>query len=151
MKGIPQSKITIFDMGDKHADFEIELSLVSKENAQITNNALEAARIACNRYLHKKTGPNGYHYKIRVFPHQVLRENKMATGAGADRVQNGMRKSFGKSIGVAARVAKNQKILTVKTNANFYHVAKDGLKRADRKFPMTCRITIDKGKELIKF
>ncbi|MFQ5974764.1 MAG: 50S ribosomal protein L16 [Candidatus Hydrothermarchaeales archaeon] len=151
MKGIPQSKISIFDMGDNKGQFEIEVSLVSKEAAQITNHAMEAARIACNRYLHKMTGPTGYHFKIRVFPHQVLRENKMATGAGADRVQDGMRKSFGKSIGFAARVAKNQKICTVKTDATNFFIAKDALKRADRKFPMKCAIVVDKGKELLKF
>ncbi len=150
MKGVPGGKISIFNMGDSKGEFEIELSLVSNENAQITHNALEAARIAANRYLHKKVGSN-YHFKIRVYPHQVLRENKLATGAGADRVQDGMRKSFGKLIGVAARVSKGQKICTVRTEAANFQFAKDALKRADRKYPMTCSITVDKGRELLKF
>ncbi len=150
MKGVPQPKITMFNMGDLQGEFEMEMSLVSKEAAQITHYALEAARIAANRYLHKKAGSN-YHFKIRVFPHQVLRENKMATGAGADRVQNGMRKSYGKLIGTAARVAKNQKLCTVRTDASNFQIAKDALKRADRKFPQKCTITVDKGRELLKF
>ncbi|MFQ6136473.1 MAG: 50S ribosomal protein L16 [Candidatus Hydrothermarchaeales archaeon] len=150
MKGIPGPKINIYDMGNPSGNFELEVSLVAKEPAQITHNALEAARVAANRYLHKKTGRMGYHLKIRVFPHQVLRENKIATGAGADRVQDGMRKAFGKAIGVAARIHKNQKICTVRTSANNFTFAKDALKRAARKFPMTCSITIDEGRELLK-
>ena len=35
-------------MGDTKAEFEYELRLISKERAQIRNNALEAARIASN-------------------------------------------------------------------------------------------------------
>ncbi len=34
---------------------------------------------------------------LRKFPHQVLRENKQATGAGADRVSDGMRQPSGRS------------------------------------------------------
>ena len=39
---------------------------------------------------------------MHTYPHQILRENKQATGAGADRVSQGMRLSFGKNVGTAA-------------------------------------------------
>jgi large subunit ribosomal protein L10e len=80
--GIPASKIVSYDMGNPKGDFEVELSLAVKENMQITHNALEAARISANRYLNKMIPSTGYHFKVRVHPHQILRENKMASGAG---------------------------------------------------------------------
>ena len=75
-----------------------------------------------------------------MFPHQVLRENKQATGAGADRVSQGMRASFGKIVGTAARVQKNQAIITVDTferNSAFVH---DALRKAASKLPSSCTI-----------
>jgi large subunit ribosomal protein L10e len=152
MKGTPASKITIFDMGELAANenFEVELSLVAKEGGQITHNALEAARISANRHLMKKIGRSNYYFKFRVFPHVVLRENKQATGAGADRVSDGMRRAFGKAVGLAANVDKGQRVMSVRINVpNFGH-AKDSLKRAAAKLPVPCRISVDKGEKLLK-
>jgi large subunit ribosomal protein L10e len=152
MRGTPQSKITIFDMGDlKNADnFEVQISLVAKEKGQITHNALEASRISSNRYIQKHLGPAAYVLKCRVFPHVVLRENKMAAGAGADRISDGMRKSFGKAISLAANVKAEQKLITIGTGAPNFLVAKNALKRAAHKLPMPCRISVDKGKDILK-
>ena len=152
IKAIPASKITIFDMGNlRDADsFEVELSLVAKEMANITHNALEAARVAANRYLMKKAGRSNFYLKIRVYPHEILRENKMATGAGADRVSDGMRRAFGKPIGLAARVRKGQRIMSVRVNPNNYTIAKTALKRASSKLPVPCSVVIDRGKEKLK-
>ncbi|MBU2559414.1 50S ribosomal protein L16 [archaeon] len=152
MRSTPQSKITIFDMGDlKNADnFEVQLSLVAREKGQITHNALEASRISSNRYIQKHLGPAAYVLKCRVYPHIVLRENKMASGAGADRISDGMRLSFGKAISLAANVKEEQKLITIGTSASNFQVAKDALKRASHKLPMPCRISVDKGKEILK-
>jgi large subunit ribosomal protein L10e len=152
MKGIPGSKITIFEMGElSHPEkFDIELSLVAKEGGQIVHNALEAARIASNRYMMKKMARDAYNLKVRVFPHVVLRENKQASGAGADRVSDGMSRSFGKAVGVAACVKKGQKLISIKTSPGNFWVTKDALRRAKVKMPVPCAITIDRGKELIK-
>lgn len=152
MAGTPAPKITIFDMGELRAcdSFAVELSIVAKETGQITHNALEASRIAANRHLMKKAGKSNYYLKCRVFPHVILRENKQATGAGADRVSEGMRRAFGKAVSLGARVHKNQKIMSVRVNAAHYTTAKDALRRAAAKFPIPCRVTLDKGKELLK-
>lgn len=152
MRGTPQSKITIFDMGDlKNADnFEIEISLVTKESGQITHSSLEASRISSNRYIQKHLGPAAYVLKCRVYPHIILRENKMASGAGADRISEGMRKSFGKAISLAASVKADQKLITIGTGAPNFQVAKKALKRAAHKISMPCRISVDKGKEILK-
>ncbi len=74
-------------------------------------------------------GRQNFHLKIRTFPHHVLRENKQATGAGADRVSEGMRLAFGKAVGTAARVAPKQKIFTVYTNAQYIDKAKEAVRK----------------------
>jgi large subunit ribosomal protein L10e len=45
----------------------------------------------------------------------VLRANKMLSCAGADRLSSGMRHSYGKPIGVAARVDIGQILLSVRS------------------------------------
>jgi large subunit ribosomal protein L10e len=149
MGGIPGSLIVSYDMGNTKGDFEVEISLAVKEDVQITHNALEAARITTNRYLGNNIGQAGYYFKIRVHPHQILRENKMASGAGADRISQGMSLSFGKTVSRAARLKKGQKVLTVKTTKSGFPAAKIALKRAAMKIPCPSTIVIDKGKELL--
>ena len=84
----PNSRIVQYDMGNLTDEFPISVSLAVKKPAQIRHNSLEAARIASNRLMQRKAGRLGYHLKLRTYPHQIVRENPMATGAGADRVQS---------------------------------------------------------------
>jgi large subunit ribosomal protein L10e len=149
MGGVPGSKITIFDMGNPSGDFPVSLSLVAKESCQVRHNALEAARIFANRYLVKGVGRKNFYLKIRLYPHHVLRENKLATGAGADRVSSGMRHAFGRAVGTAARVKRGQKMLTVAVEEDNVEQAKEALRRASYKLPTPCKIVIDKGEELV--
>ncbi|MCK4476695.1 MAG: 50S ribosomal protein L16 [Methanophagales archaeon] len=149
MGGVPGSKIVLFDMGNLSKDFPVSLSLVAKEACQIRHNALEAARIFANRYLIKNVGRNNFHLKIRLYPHHVLRENKIASGAGADRVSSGMRHAFGKAVGTAARVKPGQGILSVGIEGQNFEDAKEALRRASYKLPTPCRVVIDKGEELV--
>ena len=146
----PNSRIVQYDMGNLKDEFPISLSLAVKENAEITHNSLEAARIAANRFMQRKAGRYGYHLKIRTYPHQIVRENPMATGAGADRVQSGMRNAFGKAISVEALVKTNQKIMSIDVNPKNFQDAKTALKRAGMKMPVSCRIVIEKGADLVK-
>jgi large subunit ribosomal protein L10e len=74
----------------------------------------------------------------------------MATGAGADRVQSGMRNAFGKPISVEAIVKKDQKIITVDCSEKNFEDAKLALKRAGMKLPVPCKIVVDKGQDLVK-
>ena len=149
MKGIPGIRVISFDLGDPSADFQIVMSLVSEEKGQIRHNALEAARIAANRVLEGEAGRGNYHLKLRVYPHQVLRENPMAVGAGADRISDGMRLAFGKPIGTAARVFAGQKLMTVRVNKEHVAEAKEALRRAGLKLPLVCRRVIEKGEKLM--
>jgi large subunit ribosomal protein L10e len=150
IRKIPGSRVVQFDMGNLSGEFPLTVSLALKEPAQLSHNSLEAARIASNRYLQRRTGRMGYHLKIRVFPHHIVRENPMATGAGADRVQDGMRKAFGKPKSSVAIVKANQRVLTVRTNKRNFKDAKEALRRAAMKFPVPCKILIDQGEELVK-
>ncbi|MFH1835050.1 MAG: 50S ribosomal protein L16 [Methanobacteriota archaeon] len=135
--GIPGSKITRFDMGNVSGTFDSTLAIAVKDDIIIRHNSIEAARIVIQKKIEKAIGAANYHFKINVYPHHIIRENTMATGAGADRVQDGMRKSYGKPIGRAARVYKSQPVFTVyfnHTDERFNRV-KDALKAASKKLP----------------
>ncbi len=149
MGGVPASRVSQFDMGNLQADFPVVLTLKVKNRVQVRHTSLEAGRIAANRVLSSNAGSQNYHLSVRAYPHMVLRENKLATGAGADRVSSGMRAAFGKTVGTAARLERNQAILTVKIPADKVSVAKDALWRASMKFPSPCYVVVEKGQELI--
>lgn len=142
MGGIPGLRISQFDIGDLKADFQLHVHLVAEELCQIRHIALEAARISANRYIAKKAG-NAYRLKLRVYPHNVLRENKVAVGAGADRISEGMRASFGTPVGMATRVRPGQKLMTIMTTeANLEH-AKEALRKGGLKLPTAWRLEFE--------
>jgi large subunit ribosomal protein L10e len=143
MGGIPASRITQFVLGNKRGTFPVKLSLIANEQCQVRHTSLESARIAVNRYMEKKVGVTNYKIRIRVYPHVVLRENKQATGAGADRVSQGMRASFGKIVSTAAHVRPNQTIIEVETSPQFIKQAKESLRKAGMKIPSPCRVLIN--------
>jgi len=142
--GAPQSKITKFDMGVVKDDYDVEIRLLSKEKALIRDRALESLRINVNRLLVKKIGSDNFHFRINVYPHHVLRENKMMTGAGADRLQEGMRRAFGKPIGRAAAVDEGQIIAYVRTYSQFTPSAIEALKVGASKIPKGGKIEVVK-------
>lgn len=146
VKGFPPPKIVKFTMGDTKGDFDYEAKLIALQRSQIRHCALEAARIAANRILIEKL-TNDYFMNVHPYPHIILRENKMIFGAHADRLQQGMRRSFGRTVGTAARVEPGQTIITVRVKANATDAAKLSLKRGMAKLPITCRIVIDKIKK----
>jgi large subunit ribosomal protein L10e len=139
MGGVPGSKIVQFEMGNLSQEFPTEVDLVVEESCQIRHSALEAARITVNRRLMKEVGRSNFHFKVRVFPHHVLRENKQATGAG---VSEGMRLAFGKAVGTAARVDANQKILTVYSTPQYLDKIKDALNHGGHKLPTPSHLKV---------
>ncbi len=142
-KGFPPPKIVKFTMGDTKATFDWEAQLIALKRAQIRHSALEAARVATNRILMDKL-VNDYLMLVLPYPHTILRENKMIFGAHADRLQQGMRRSFGKAIGTAARIEPDQPLMTVRVKASALETAKESLKRGSAKLPIPCRITVKK-------
>jgi len=150
MGGVPASRVSQYEMGNLKEEFPVVLTLRVKNRVQIRHTSIEAGRIAANKVLNGQAGVANYHMTVRAYPHVVLRENKLATGAGADRVSSGMRQGFGKTVGTAARLERNQAILTVRVPAEKAVIAKDALWRASMKFPSPCYIDIEKGAELIQ-
>ena len=142
MGGIPASRITQFVLGNKQEEFPLQLSLVANEKCQVRHNALESARITVNRSMEKKVGTANYRLRILVYPHVVLRENKQATGAGADRVSQGMRAAYGKNVSTAALIKTNQTIMTIETSEQYVDLAKSALRKAGMKIPSPCKINI---------
>jgi large subunit ribosomal protein L10e len=143
VKGFPPPKIVKFTMGDTKATFDYEARLIAINRKQIRHMALEAARVATNRVLMDKL-VNDYYMQVLPFPHIILRENKMIFGAHADRLQQGMRRSFGRTVGTAARIEPGQVLMVVRVKANAVETAKEALKRGTAKLPMPCRIVVDK-------
>ena len=143
VKGVPKAKIAQFEFGKK-GSYEKKVFLVSKRNVQIRHNSLESARVSTVQILEKNLAKGmEFFFKVRVYPHQVLRENALATGAGADRFQEGMRHNFGKPIGTAARVHKDQKVFEIQVNASGISVAKEAFKSGMYKLPTPCRIVVE--------
>ncbi|WP_129114524.1 50S ribosomal protein L16 [Halegenticoccus tardaugens] len=150
--GIPGSKIAQHNMGNLQTgphDYPVHISLRVEEECQIRHGALESARLSANRLMLKHVGQENYKMVLRKFPHHVIRENKQATGAGADRVSDGMRQSFGKPVGTAARVGRGETVFTIYCNPEDADVAKDALRRAYNKMSPPCRIVVEEGENLL--
>ncbi len=149
VRGVPGNKIVMYDMGNKSKQFPVEYHMINLEACQVRHMAIEAARQAINRYLTKTLGRENYHFRVRIHPHHVLRENKMMAFAGADRMQDGMRRSFGKPADRAARVKANTEILTVSVSAKDYKTAVIALKKGISKIPSPAKVIVGKGSDLI--
>ncbi|MCW8966602.1 MAG: 50S ribosomal protein L16, partial [Candidatus Pacearchaeota archaeon] len=113
IKTVPPQKIVKFTMGKESlvndGKLPHQMTVICTEKVQIRHNALEA----CRQYINKKIDKplaGQYMFKIIPFPHHIQRENKMLTGAGADRMQTGMQLSFGKCVGKSAIMKKDSKL-----------------------------------------
>merc|ERR1719504_402251 len=147
-RGVPDAKIRIYDLGRKKAsvdDFPFCAHLVSDELEQVSSEALEACRIACNKFMTKSSGKDAFHIRIRVHPFHVLRINKMLSCAGADRLQTGMRGAFGKTYGTVARVSIGQILLSVRAREVHQPQVMEALRRAKYKFPGRQRLCVSEN------
>ena len=137
-RGVPDPKIRMYDGGKKKAQWDLFpacIHMVSYEKEQITSEALEAARIAANKYMQVNAGKENFHIRIRVHPWHVVRINKMLSCAGADRLQTGMRHAYGKALCKAARVNIGSILISIRTKPEFVAKAQEALRRAKFKFP----------------
>jgi len=147
VKAIPPSKIVKFSMGNMElyeaGKFPHVLTLVTTEPIQIRQNALEACRQFINKKLDESL--NGqYFYRIIPFTHHIQRENKMLTGAGADRTQKGMQLSFGRTIAKAAILRKNGEIMSISVgNQKALSIVRHVLKQVKSKLPCKTKINYE--------
>ncbi|MBM3897952.1 MAG: 50S ribosomal protein L16 [Thaumarchaeota archaeon] len=137
--GAPNPKIARFSTGAANPNYDLILQLASTEKAQIRHNALEAARVAANKKL-TPIGETAYYLLVKVYPHVILRENRMIATAGADRLQEGMRKAFGKPSGLAARVNHGSVILELKIMSANKNAALDAMRSAATKLPVPTKL-----------
>lgn len=137
--GVPVPKIHQFEMGSRMGEYDTTLYLVAKQSVQIRHNALEAARVVAGKFLEKMLGTN-YFFKILLFPHHVIREKPIATGAGADRYSQGMRLSFGTPSGTAVQIREGQKLILLRIKKENLEIGKKALKKAGLKISATTRI-----------
>jgi large subunit ribosomal protein L10e len=140
--GVPQSKISKFAMGNPNGQYDFRVELISKERVQIRHNALEAMRTAANKLLTTELGETNYFLVLKLYPHVILRENKMIATAGADRLQEGMRRSFGKPIGLAARVRPGQVLMEAYVTTQGVESAKQAFNVAKSKVPTPTVINV---------
>ena len=144
-RGVPDPRIRIYDAGKKKAEveeFPFCVHLVSLEKEQISSEALEACRVAINKYLIKRCGKEGFHLRCRIHPFHVIRINKMLSCAGADRLQTGMRGAFGKPTGKVARVKINQFLYSVRLVEKNVPHAIEAFRRGKFKFPGRQKVVV---------
>ena len=113
IKAVPVCKLSKFNFGDNKRTFPHKVFLVSTDQIQ-----------------------------VRSYPHHVLRENKMITGAGADRMQTGMQRSFGAAVGLAAQLKEGTPIFCVYVEKSGIDHARMALKSAIHKLPGHCAIEV---------
>ncbi len=143
IRASPNCRIVRFDMGYSNGDYSHAVHLSVDDELQIRHNALEASRLAANRHLEKRLGKQGFHLKLRTYPHHFLRENPLASGAGADRMSTGMKSAFGKIIGMAAQLDEGQQLFTCFVKEKDIKVAKNALRKAATKLPCGCRVVVE--------
>jgi len=150
--GVPGSQIAQHSMGDLQADaddYPVQISLVPEEECQLRHTSLESSRLSANRHLLSSLGEGNYKMLLRKFPHQIIRENKQATGAGADRVSDGMRQSFGVPVGTAARISEGEQLFTAWCDVDQADEVKEAFRRAYNKISPPCKINVERGQDLL--
>ncbi len=148
IKAVPYSKIVKFNMGDARGSNEgkhqFRVKLISTEKVQIRDNSLEACRMFINKDL-EEVIPGAYYFAIKVFPHHILRENKTAAGAGADRLSSGMKHSYGGTMGRAAIVNPGKEIFVVTClDEKGARLARATLQKIKSKIPCRNKIIFEK-------
>jgi len=141
--GAPNPKVARFTTGKSRPDYDYLFKLISEGKVQIRHNALEAARVAASKKV-TLIGEENFLLKVVSYPHIILRENKMIATAGADRLQEGMRKAFGKPIGLAARVDIGDTVLGLSLKAENFEKGKEAMKAASTKLPMKTSMEVVK-------
>jgi large subunit ribosomal protein L10e len=143
VKSMPHNAVQVTTMGNQKGYYTKRVDLVATRPIQVRDNALEASRQAANKYLEAKI-LNKYHLFLRVQPHHVIREIKMVFGAGADRIQKGMKHAWGRPSDRAARMYPGTIIFTARIQPEDLPHVKEAFRRAKIKLSGSYRIvTID--------
>jgi large subunit ribosomal protein L10e len=150
IKAIPPLKIAKFNMGDlkgfNAGKYSFKVCLIFKKALQLRDNSIESSRQFANRLLDEKL-KGSYYFLVAVYPHHILRENKMLTGAGADRMQTGMQLSFGTAVGIAAQIGKNKSLFEIYCTKETVPFVRKVLDKIKTKLPGEKTVTVEEVKQ----
>ncbi len=149
IKTIPPQKIVKFNMGDykkfEKGKFRFKMCVLTEQNIQIRDLALEATRQSLNKDLTKAFQKN-FFLRCNVYPHNILRNNRIFSGGSkGERIQTGMTKSFGSPEGRAAVIRKGKPIFTAyfSTESAISQV-RGFFKKISPKLPCKTKIVVEK-------
>ncbi len=146
VRSLPRTSLLHFNMGKNKSEFDLVATLDAENYIQLRSNSLESARQIINKFLETQI-PGNYYMRVVTYPHSVIREHKMATGAGADRISQGMAHSFGRPVSIAARIKKGQSVLVLKSMKQNRQTVVHALKRGIAKLSGSYKIKINEIKK----
>ncbi len=145
IKGAPLSRVVMYDMGDLSRKFAYEVVMVAKKDINLRHNAIESGRTAAVRQLSTDLGKLGFAMKIRMVPHNIIREHSLATGAGADRLSTGMAHSYGKPSSRSAQIRAGKEMMSIFVDdEKGIKSAREAIRKSSAKFPIGCSVLIRK-------
>lgn len=148
IKTVPPSKIVKFHQGTmqdyRAGKHTFIVRLQSLERVNVRDNALESCRMYLTKIMEEQA-LGQYYMAIKVYPHHLLRENKLSAGAGADRISTGMSHSYGVVVGRAARVIPGQDIFFITcANEKAARIARAALVDIKSKLPCAAQVLFEK-------
>ncbi len=148
IKVVPPNKIVKYNIGNQKAfeegKFPYVLRLATDETLVIKDLAIESGRQVLTKHLETNL-PNKFYLWVKIYPHHILRNNKAAAGAGADRLSTGMKQSFGIVEGRAAQVLAGQTLFMVACDSEIAtRIVRNAFSMTKSKLPCKTRITFEK-------
>ena len=153
IKVVPPNKVVKYNIGNQKAFIEgrlpFVLRLVTDETLVIRDNSIESGRMVLTKHLETKA-PGKFYLWVKIYPHHILRNNKAAAGAGADRLSTGMKQSFGIVEGRAAQVLTGQTLYMVACDSeSSVKIARQAFSMTKAKLPCRTRVTFEKVEQKI--
>jgi len=139
--GIPDGLKTMTFGNTSKMDFPARVSLVALKEGQVSARAIDSVRATLHREL-RVLGEENYRFSLVAYPHHAVRMHGLVGVAKAERLQKGMKLSFGAPQYRMARVKKGHTLLEVaiKDDPIAYHVCKRGLELVKKKLPFSWEI-----------
>jgi ribosomal protein L16/L10AE len=133
--------------GFEQGKYKIKMAIVTEEDIQIRDMALEAARQSIHKDMTDFLQKN-YFLRCHCYPHNILRNNRVFSGGSkGERVQTGMSKSFGSPEGRAATLRKGLPVFSVYFNGEEnIHKVKTFFSKASPKLPCKSKFTVERLK-----
>jgi large subunit ribosomal protein L10e len=153
IKTVPPQKIVKFNIGNvkklEQGKYKIRISVISEQNVQIRDLALEAVRQSLHKDLTKLLTQKNYFLRCNCYPHNILRNNRVYSGSSkGERVQTGMKKSFGSPEGRAAIVKKGKPVFTLYfSGENHVPEIRKFFKKVTPKLPCKTRVVVEAEKK----